>query len=87
MATADPRPFDVEYIENPTQPELRELAMQHTPCVQRTAVGSINKVTRNKARMAKYTYIIDTEDRWSHQIIDPEKGRELIERHMATPTG
>jgi phosphoenolpyruvate carboxykinase (ATP) len=80
MATADPRPFDVEYIENPTQPELRELALEHTPCVQRTAVGSINKVTRNKARMAKYTYIIDTEDRWSHQIIDPAKARELIAR-------
>ena len=80
MATADPRPFDVEYIENPSQPELRELAMKHTPCVQRTAVGSINKVTRNKARMAKYTYIIDTQDQWSHQIIDPAKGRELIER-------
>jgi phosphoenolpyruvate carboxykinase (ATP) len=80
MATADPRPFDVEYIENPSQSELRELAMEHTPCVQRTAAGSINKVTRNKARMAKYTYIIDTQDRWSHQIIDPAKGRELIER-------
>jgi len=80
MATADPRPFDVEYIENPSQAELRELALAHTPCVQTTAVGSINKVTRNKARMAKYTYIIDTEDRWSHQIIDPAKARGLIER-------
>jgi len=80
MATADPRPFDVEYIENPSQAELRELALAHTPCVQKTAVGSINKVTRNKARMAKYTYIIDTEDRWSHQIIDPDKARGLIER-------
>ncbi|MGB5501056.1 MAG: phosphoenolpyruvate carboxykinase (ATP) [Polyangiales bacterium] len=82
MATADPRPFDVEYIENPSQAELRELALAHTPCVQKTAVGSINKVTRNKARMAKYTYIIDTEDRWSHQIIDPDKARGLIE-HQA----
>ena len=80
MATADPRPFDVEYIENPGQAELRELALAHTPCVQKTAVGSINKITRNKARMAKYTYIIDTQDRWSHQIIDPEKARGLIER-------
>ncbi len=80
MATADPRPFDVEYIENPTQAELRELAFAHTPCVQKTAVGSINKVTRNKARMAKFTYIIDTQDRWSHQIIDPVKARDLIER-------
>ena len=80
MATRDPRPFDVEYIENPTQPELRELALAHTPCVQQTAVGSINKVSRNKARMAGYTYIIDTQDRWSHQIMDPDKARGLIER-------
>ncbi len=80
MATRDPRPFDVEYIENPSQAQLRDLAFEHTPCVQRTAAGSINKITRNKARMAKYTYIIDTEDRWSHQIIGPEKARRLIER-------
>jgi len=80
MATRDPRPFGVQYIENPTQGKLRELAMEHTPYVQRTSVGSINKVTRNKARMAQYTYIIDTEDRWSHQVIDPKKARALIER-------
>ncbi|MGB5697134.1 MAG: phosphoenolpyruvate carboxykinase (ATP) [Polyangiales bacterium] len=80
MATRDPRPFGVQYIENPTQAKLRELAMEHTPYVQRTAVGSINKVTRNKARMAQYTYIIDTEDRWSHQVIDPKKASALIER-------
>jgi phosphoenolpyruvate carboxykinase (ATP) len=80
MAIRDPRPFDVEYIENPTQPELRELAIANTPCVQQTAVGSVNKVSRNKARMAGYTYIIDTQDRWSHQLIDPDKARGLIER-------
>lgn len=80
VTAADPRPFDVEYIDNPSQSELRELAVEHTPNVQRTKTGSINKVSRNKARMAQYTYIIDTEDRWSHQIIDPAKARELIER-------
>jgi len=80
VTPADPRPFDVEYIDNPSQSELRELAVKHTPCVQRSKAGSINKVSRNKARMAKYTYIIDTEDRWSHQIIDPAKAQELIDR-------
>lgn len=80
MAPRDPRPFDVEYIENPTQDELRKLAFEHTPCVQRTIVGTVNKVTRNKARMAQYTYIIDTQDRWSHQVIDPDKAKSLIER-------
>lgn len=80
MAPRDPRPFDVEYIENPTQDELRKLAFDHTPCVQRTIVGTVNKVTRNKARVAQYTYIIDTQDRWSHQIIDPDEAKALIER-------
>ncbi|MEM9731641.1 MAG: hypothetical protein AAF997_23905, partial [Myxococcota bacterium] len=80
VTPADPRPFDVEYIDNPTQEALRELAVKHTPNVQRTKVGSINKVSRNKARMAKYTYIIDTEERWSHQIMAPQKARGLIER-------
>ena len=80
VTPADPRPFDVEYNDNPSQSELRELAVKHTPCVQRTHVGSINKVSRNKARMAKYTYIVDTEERWSHQIIDPGKAQELIDR-------
>ncbi|MEM7135366.1 MAG: phosphoenolpyruvate carboxykinase (ATP) [Myxococcota bacterium] len=83
VTPADPRPFDVEYIDNPSQPELRELAVEHTPNVQRTIVGSINKVSRNKARMAKYTYIIDTEERWSHQIIEPSKARDLIARQEA----
>lgn len=80
VTPADPRPFDVEYIDNPSQSELCELAVKHTPCVQRSKAGSINKVSRNKARMAKYTYIIDTDDRWSHQIIDPAKAQGLIDR-------
>ncbi len=80
VTAANPRPFEVEYIDNPSQAELRELAVAHTPCVQRSNAGSINKVSRNKARMAPYTYIIDTEDRWSHQIIAPEKAQELIAR-------
>ena len=49
----DPRPYEVRYIENPSQAELRKLALEHTPAVQQTAVGSINKISRNKARMAK----------------------------------
>ena len=53
------RPFDgVTYLSNPSQAELRALALKHTPAILETAVGSINKLTRNKARMAKYTYVI-----------------------------
>ena len=85
MAQQNPRPFEVEYLDNPTQDELRELAIEHTPAVQVSKVGSVNKVSRNKARMAPYTYIIDGsgEDRWSHKTIDPEKARELIARQKA----
>ena len=55
----DPRPYtDVTYLENPSQEELRALTLEHTPAVLRTGVGSLNKLTRNKARMAKYTYVI-----------------------------
>lgn len=86
MAAIDPRPFDVEYLENPSQSELRKLALEHTPCVQQSAVGSINKVSRNKARMAKYTYVIDERGDaapWSANVIDPAKAEELIARQAA----
>ena len=77
----NPRPFDVEYIENPDQDTLRELTKQHTPSLLTSKVGSLNKVTRNKARMAKYTYILSTDgNTWSQNIIDPAKGRDLIAR-------
>jgi len=86
MAAIDPRPFDVDYLENPSQSELRELALEHTPCVQQSAVGSINKVSRNKARMAKFTYVIDERGDaapWSANVIDPAKAKEIIARQEA----
>ena len=55
------RPFDVNYLLNPTQDHLRELAIAHTPCTIVTEHGNLMKVSRNKARMAKYTYVIDNE--------------------------
>lgn len=80
----DPRPFDIDYIDNPDQDTLRALTREHTPSLLQTAVGSLNKVTRNKARMAKYTYILSTDDgAWSQNIIDPAKGRDLIRRQEA----
>ena len=82
----DPRPFDVRYIENPSQSRLRELALEHTPAILETRVGSLNKVSRNKARMAKYTYVIaegkDVE-RWSVSCIAPDKARTLIDGQAA----
>jgi phosphoenolpyruvate carboxykinase (ATP) len=77
------RPFDVKYIENPTQDELRALALQHTPSVIKTKQGSIVKVSRNKNRVAKLTYLIATPEeakQFNIQAIDPAKARELIAR-------
>ncbi|MFW6197496.1 MAG: phosphoenolpyruvate carboxykinase (ATP) [Myxococcota bacterium] len=83
MTKADPRPFKVEYIENPSQDRLRELAFAHTPAVLETNVGSVDKISRNKARMAAYTYVIcppGQEDAWSHKTIERPKAEELIAR-------
>lgn len=80
------KPFNVKYIPNPSQEELRELALKHTPSIMKTSYGNINKFSRLKARMAKLTYCIalDSEkDNYSGNIIDPTKGRELIERQKA----
>ncbi len=40
----DPRPFEVDYLDNPSQATLRELALEYTPAVLRSAVGSIDKI-------------------------------------------
>lgn len=75
--------FAVETHENPTQAELVELALQHTPCTQRTYHKNIVKVSRNKARMAGYTYVIAEEgeaDHYSAGIIAPAKAQALIQR-------
>jgi phosphoenolpyruvate carboxykinase (ATP) len=74
-------PFDVEFISNPSQEELRGLALEHTPHCFETSHGSICKIARNKARMAKYTYVIDRggdASVYSHQVIDPAKAEALI---------
>ncbi len=86
MAALDPRPFDVAYIENPSQEALRDLAREHTPAVLVTRVGSLDKISRNKARMAQYTYVVapsEEADRWSHQTIEPERAAELIARQRS----
>lgn len=77
-----PKPYNVKYITDPTQDQLREIAMQFTPAVMKTAYGNINKLTKNKARMAKYTYIIapaSEKNNYSGNIIDPDKAKKLIE--------
>ncbi len=74
-------PFDVEILANPQQQQLRELALEHAADCSKTALGNINKVARNKSRMAKFTYIIDRNSdasAFSHSTIEPSKAEALI---------
>ena len=74
------REYPVERIVNPTPSVLRLMAKEHTNTLLETAFGNLNKVSRNKARMAKFTYVIATSgDGLSHQHITPEKAQRLIE--------
>ncbi len=75
--------YKVKRIVNPSQKELRELAIKYSHPILKSAYGNLDRITRFKARMAKYTYVIAPEsdkDKYSHNIIDPKKAQELIER-------
>jgi phosphoenolpyruvate carboxykinase (ATP) len=77
------RPYEVRYIENPSQAELRALTLKHTPAVIQTKQGSLVKISRNKNRVAKFTYAIGTPTdsaKRSMQLIEPAKARELIQK-------
>lgn len=74
-------PYSVELLVNPSQDQLRKLALEHTPFCTQTAYGSLNKVARNKARMAGFTYIIDRKgepEAYSHNTISPGDAQKLI---------
>ncbi len=80
------KPYNVKYLVDPTQNELRELALKFTPAIMKTAYGNIDKFSRLKARMAKLTYCVAPESdksKYSGNIIDPAKAQELIERQKA----
>ncbi len=75
------RPFDVEYLSNLSQAQLREFALEHTPSTFVTAQGNLNKVSRNKARMAKFTYVIAPEadrEKYSCAVMPRERAEGLI---------
>ena len=79
-------PYPVEYLTNPSQEQLRSLTLAHTPAVAETSSGNLVKVSRNKARQAKYTYIIDTPDnaaRYSHQLMHPDQAADWIAKQEA----
>jgi len=77
-----PKPYNVKYITDPSQDELRDIAMKSCTAIMKTAYGNVNKLTKNKARMAQYTYIIASEsekNNYSGNVIDPDKAKKLIE--------
>jgi len=77
----EPHPFNVSYIKNPTQADLRRLALEHSPACYVTKYGNINKIARNKARMARYTYIIAKErdaDLYSGNVISEDRAESIL---------
>ncbi|MBN2380915.1 phosphoenolpyruvate carboxykinase (ATP) [candidate division WOR-3 bacterium] len=77
----DPHPFNVVYITNPTQDELRKMALEHSPACYVTKYGNVNKIARNKARKAQYTYIIASEKDahlYSSKVISEERAEEIL---------
>lgn len=86
LPTQPALPYSVEILANPSQATLRELALAHTPFCEKTSYGSVNKVARNKSRVAHFTYIIDRHgkpDTYSSGTISPEKAQELIDQQAA----
>ncbi len=78
--------YKVETITDPSQDQLRDLALAHTPAVLKTAQSNLVKVAKNKARKANWTYVIAPEnqaDVYSCNIIDRERADALIRRQRA----
>ena len=75
-------PMSVEVLRNPSQERLRALALEHTPACSETACDNLVKVSRNKARMARYTYVIAPEtdsEIYSHQVMPRDRAQALID--------
>ncbi|MDO8644352.1 MAG: phosphoenolpyruvate carboxykinase (ATP), partial [bacterium] len=66
--------------QNPTQKELRDLALKECPFVFKTADNNLNKVSRNKSRMAKCTFVMTNEPKeiFSGNTISQAEGERLI---------
>lgn len=78
--------YNVTFIRNPDQAVLRDVALVHSGPIVTTAHGNLDKLTRNKSRMAKCTYVIDdatTTGQFSHQVMSPDKAATLIEQQRA----
>ena len=78
-------PYPVEYLTDPSQEQLRQLAIENTPAILETRFGNLNKVSRNKARQASRTYIISEGESstFSQKLIAPADAQVLIEHPRA----
>ena len=75
------KPFNVKYIVNPSQAEIRKLALENIKTCLVSSYGNINRITLRKARMEKYTYIIaerGEESKYSSKIITPDDAEKYI---------
>jgi len=81
--------YGVPHRVNLDQEALRRLAQTATPAMLSTGFDNLNKVSRNKARMAKHTYVITDGDPevWSHKTMGVAAANALIEAQAAYITG
>ncbi|TNE89178.1 MAG: phosphoenolpyruvate carboxykinase (ATP) [Deltaproteobacteria bacterium] len=77
--------YGVPRRTNLDQEALRDLAKAHTPALLETSFGSLNKVSRNKSRMAKYTWVISDEAAagFSHKVMSRAEAQALIDAQAA----
>ena len=75
--------YKARLIEDPSQQELRNLALEFTPSVQRTKIGNLNKISRNKSRVAQYTYILAPDadkSKYSGKTMPREQAKPHLDR-------
>lgn len=78
--------FGVRLMCNPSQSELKELTLKYTPAVEKSGYGNLNKVSRNKSRLAKFTFVIGPDSeahRYSHKTMPGEQAQPLIDGQAA----
>ncbi|MCO4743484.1 MAG: phosphoenolpyruvate carboxykinase (ATP) [Proteobacteria bacterium] len=77
--------YAVPFRTNLEQADLKALAETNTPAILKTSWGSLNKVSRNKARMAKFTFVItdDSPEGYSHKTISRAEVAPFIEAQRA----
>ncbi|MCD6086642.1 MAG: phosphoenolpyruvate carboxykinase (ATP) [Candidatus Hydrothermae bacterium] len=82
MPWEDLKPYNVKYIENPTQEELREITLKHVPAALLSAYNNIDRITKRKARMQKNTYIIaplSDAGLYSVKVMEPDRARKILD--------